>query len=263
MTFADFDQWLCSYGEAWMARDPDAAVMLFSPDVEYHETPFGPAAIGASGLHQYWTEGAVQNQRDVKFEGTPITLENDRGLAHWRASFRRTGTHITVELDGVLSAAFDGSGRCVEFREWWHRREQPSCGDWPTTTDEPMSQPRYVDSTRQLVVELSIQNLRRSLDFYQRLGFHIQRAEAKFAVVAWEDHQLFLAEDGTMLKALDQPYINVRVMVPDVDHLWQRVQDLGLAVLVPIGDRSYGLRDFTLADPDGFGVRFATWLHKS
>jgi hypothetical protein len=33
--------------------------------------------------------------------------------------------------------------------------------------------------------------------------------------------------------------------------------DLSLA----IDDRDYGLRDFTLADPDGFGVRFGTWLH--
>jgi len=29
---------------------------------------------------------------------------------------------------------------------------------------------------------------------------------------------------------------------------------------VPLGDRYYGLRDFTLADPDGFGVRFASML---
>jgi hypothetical protein len=27
-----------------------------------------------------------------------------------------------------------------------------------------------------------------------------------------------------------------------------------------IGDRYYGLRDFTIADPDGFGVRFASPL---
>jgi hypothetical protein len=29
-------------------------------------------------------------------------------------------------------------------------------------------------------------------------------------------------------------------------------------VLAPIADRDYGLRDFTIADPDGFGVRFGT-----
>jgi hypothetical protein len=32
------------------------------------------------------------------------------------------------------------------------------------------------------------------------------------------------------------------------------------AIVVPVADRSYGLRDFTIADPDGFGVRFASIL---
>jgi hypothetical protein len=36
--------------------------------------------------------------------------------------------------------------------------------------------------------------------------------------------------------------------------------DLGARVIIPIGDRYYGLRDFTIADPDGFGVRFASPL---
>jgi hypothetical protein len=32
-------------------------------------------------------------------------------------------------------------------------------------------------------------------------------------------------------------------------------------VLAPIGDRDYGLRDFTILDPDGFGQRFASLLN--
>jgi uncharacterized glyoxalase superfamily protein PhnB len=49
-------------------------------------------------------------------------------------------------------------------------------------------------------------------------------------------------------------------MVPDVDDCWDRANQLGARVVVPIGDRYYGLRDFTIADPDGFGVRFASLL---
>ena len=47
-------------------------------------------------------------------------------------------------------------------------------------------------------------------------------------------------------------------MVPDVERLWQQVNEMGLPIVAPIADRPYGLRDFTLADPDGFGVRFGT-----
>ena len=35
---------------------------------------------------------------------------------------------------------------------------------------------------------------------------------------------------------------------------------LGVPVLQPIGDRYYGLRDFTIVDPDGYGLRFASYL---
>ena len=31
-------------------------------------------------------------------------------------------------------------------------------------------------------------------------------------------------------------------------------------IIIPIADRYYGLRDFLIADPDGFGVRFASAL---
>ena len=54
--------------------------------------------------------------------------------------------------------------------------------------------------------------------------------------------------------------INERVMVPDVDQIWQRLTELGPRIIVPIGDRRYGLRDFTIVDPDGYELRFATRL---
>jgi uncharacterized glyoxalase superfamily protein PhnB len=49
-------------------------------------------------------------------------------------------------------------------------------------------------------------------------------------------------------------------MVPDVDECWKRANELGARIISPVADRYYGLRDFTIADPDGFGVRFASLL---
>jgi uncharacterized glyoxalase superfamily protein PhnB len=56
------------------------------------------------------------------------------------------------------------------------------------------------------------------------------------------------------------PLANVRVMVPDVDRYWALTREIGAEIAVPIGDRYYGLRDFTVRDLDGFGVRFASIL---
>jgi hypothetical protein len=45
-----------------------------------------------------------------------------------------------------------------------------------------------------------------------------------------------------------------------VDVLWREAGRLQLEVGTPIGDRHYGLRDFVLVDPAGFGLRFAQAL---
>jgi uncharacterized glyoxalase superfamily protein PhnB len=49
-------------------------------------------------------------------------------------------------------------------------------------------------------------------------------------------------------------------MVPDVDQCWRRANEIGARIVIAIADRYYGLRDFTIADPDGFGIRFASEL---
>ena len=128
---------------------------------------------------------------------------------------------------------------------------------------------RYVDSTEQLVTEILVRDIRRSVEFYRRLGFELLRDGGDFVELAWEEHRLFLAEPSAFHVAEQVPLpvppafplANVRVMVPDVDRYWNLANEIGAETVVPIGDRYYGLRDFTIRDPDGFGVRFASVLH--
>ena len=120
--------------------------------------------------------------------------------------------------------------------------------------------PQFVDANRQLVIELYVRDLNRSISFYEQLGFQLGRRDGHFAQLSWEDHHFFLDEQSQLAPASDSLRINVRVLVPNVDFYWQRVQDMGIQIISPIADRAYGLRDFIVSDPDGFGVRFATPL---
>jgi catechol 2,3-dioxygenase-like lactoylglutathione lyase family enzyme len=115
----------------------------------------------------------------------------------------------------------------------------------------------YVPATEQLVVEVFVRSLARAIDFYRALGFQLVSRKDGFATVAGEEHELFLDERPHHVPP-PTPLANVRVMVPDVDAWWQRAVGMGARVVTPIADRDYGLRDFTIADPDGFGVRFGT-----
>ena len=126
----------------------------------------------------------------------------------------------------------------------------------------------YVDPTEQLVTEILVRDIKRSTEFYLRLGFQLLRDASDFVELTWENHRLYLAESSAFhneaavaASAPPQfPLANVRVMVPDVDACWRRANELHARVIIPIADRYYGLRDFTIADPDGFGVRFASLL---
>lgn len=118
MARAAFERWLRQYGDAWIGGDPEAVLTLFSPDAAYFETPFDPPMVGHEAIRRYWTDGAKNAQRDVRFEAQPIAFDGTTGHALWRAAFVRVPSGVQVELDGVLSARFDARMQCTEFREW-------------------------------------------------------------------------------------------------------------------------------------------------
>lgn len=122
----------------------------------------------------------------------------------------------------------------------------------------------HVPATEQLVVEIYVRDLRHSLSFYQKLGFRLIRQEPAFAELAWEDSRLMLEEFKQMPSLHDTflafPLANIRIMVPNVDEYRGLAKEIGARIFREIGDRYYGLRDFTLVGPDGIGIRFATEL---
>ena len=127
---------------------------------------------------------------------------------------------------------------------------------------------RYVEPTEQLVTEILVKDIKHSTQFYCQLGFALLRDGGDFVELTWEDHRLFLAELSAFHEAgpiespasSKFPAANIRVMVPNVDDYWHVVIDMGARIIIPIADRYYGLRDFTIADADGFGIRFASEL---
>jgi catechol 2,3-dioxygenase-like lactoylglutathione lyase family enzyme len=116
----------------------------------------------------------------------------------------------------------------------------------------------YVDPTEQLVVAVFVRKLDRSLEFYRKLGFNLARTDNGFAAMSWEGHMLFLVEKPELTSPSESPRANLRIMVPDVERYWTLVQEMGARIVDPISDRSYGLREFTFTDPDGFVIRFTS-----
>lgn len=105
-----------------------------------------------------------------------------------------------------------------------------------------------------------VRDLDRSLAFYTALGFKLERRDGGFAVLQWGARWLFLDQREELPAQVGPSRANVRILTDDVDQIWATALRLGIQVERPIADRYYGLRDFTVRDPDGFGLRFATPL---
>jgi catechol 2,3-dioxygenase-like lactoylglutathione lyase family enzyme len=110
----------------------------------------------------------------------------------------------------------------------------------------------------ELVVELPVANLTASLAFYRQAGFVVERATPTFAALCWRQSWLFLVQSAAFAPAPQPP--NIRVLVDDLETALAQAKRCGWPLRAPPGDRDYGLRDFTVADPDGYELRFASVL---
>ena len=144
--------------------------------------------------------------------------------------------------------------------------------------------------TAPLVPELDVTDLDASLRFYvDVVGFGVvfERRPERFAYLALEGAELMLQEaagPGRRFRTatLERPFgrgINLQIAVYDVDDLFASVVRSGAEPVVPLEDRWYsvevgspagrwdipgpvraGNRQFVVADPDGYLLRFFTSL---
>lgn len=124
-----------------------------------------------------------------------------------------------------------------------------------------------------LVPELYVSDLTRSLAFYCDLaGFEIryERREEAFAYIALGQAELMLEEPigRTWLTGpLETPFgrgINLQITVPDVERLYAVFCEAGATIVNVLEEKSYkrpddtvSVRQFVVADPDGYLLRFA------
>ncbi len=115
--------------------------------------------------------------------------------------------------------------------------------------------------------ELFVPDVEEAVRFYtEKLGFTLQRAEGStFAIVRLGEAMIMLMHDAYYTgpkRELENrgAGLDIRVVVPDADAMYERAKAAGMPVMHDIADRDYGLRDFIVRDPNGFRLRFATPL---
>ncbi|HSS01857.1 MAG TPA: VOC family protein [Kofleriaceae bacterium] len=133
-------------------------------------------------------------------------------------------------------------------------------------------------TTARLTPELEVEDLDRSLAFYTGvIGWTVlyARPEERFAFLELEGAHLMLEEaagPGRRFHGapLEHPFgrgVNFQIQVANVDAIHARVLAVGADVVLPMenrwyrrGDHETGNRQFVVADPDGYRLRFFTDL---
>lgn len=130
----------------------------------------------------------------------------------------------------------------------------------------------YALPQQQLVLEIYCSSVKRSIEFYTSLGFELKwrvpdfegnlDGDNFFAQISWGDGCLLFLKAKKKNETITSSggVGNIRVMVPDVDVKYAQCQKLGYQIVLELGDRKFVVRDFIVADPDGFGLRFASYL---
>lgn len=140
----------------------------------------------------------------------------------------------------------------------WDARTGPAVEEFLRRHMGGMAMEPYVPPGEQLVLAVYVQNLEKSCRFFLDFGFAVSRRDGPFVELRWEDSLLFLVERPEA-KPPERPVGNIRVMLSNVEAIYEKALHSGYPIVTPLGDRYYGLRDFVVAGPDGIHLRFASF----
>jgi lactoylglutathione lyase len=120
--------------------------------------------------------------------------------------------------------------------------------------------------------ELFVADRDRSIDFYTTvLGFEVERSGESYSSMRCGSVTIGLGRQQDLPPSGEGPGftrqrlardrgagVEIVLETPELDAVYQRVRQHGYPLAAPMKDQPWGLRDFRIADPDGYYLRITT-----
>jgi uncharacterized glyoxalase superfamily protein PhnB len=106
---------------------------------------------------------------------------------------------------------------------------------------------------------LAVKDLRVESDYYiERLGFDRDFTAPGWEFLSFGDFKVMLGECADEMTAEETGNHSwfAHALVENVDEVYGEFIDRGAKILTPIGDRPWGIRDFSVVTPDGHRITF-------
>jgi lactoylglutathione lyase len=128
---------------------------------------------------------------------------------------------------------------------------------------------------KKLTPNLVVRDVARSMEFYRNvLGFQTsitvpEQGPYVFGAVTNGSVEIFFNDQKAVLEeypALGSKPIGgsltLFIEIEGVEELFRKVQQHGVKITMPMKDQFYGMREFAMADPEGWVITFAERINK-
>ncbi len=123
MTKEEATRLLNIYGEAWITRDPDLIVTIFTDDATYND-PREPENIGREAIRAYWVSKVIGEQKDISFNLRHVWVDGDTVIAEWDAEFIDTKRSLQIQMTEVAIFSVK-EGKFGGLREYYKTTKTP------------------------------------------------------------------------------------------------------------------------------------------
>lgn len=110
LTEALVTQWVEGYLTAWRSNERSDITALFTPDAEYHETPYDTDWVGIDEIVEGWQSRWDWQQGGWEFEWAVASTVGPTAVVTGVGRYRKLG-----DFDNTWTVTFDRTGRCIRF----------------------------------------------------------------------------------------------------------------------------------------------------
>lgn len=113
--------WIDTFKNAWVSKNIELILDIFSETEEYCESPFTEPFTKIWEIEKCWLE--INYQNNMVLDINILAIESENVILHWYFSYQDSRDNTTYTMDGVYQLKFNSKSKCCYFKQWWVLKE--------------------------------------------------------------------------------------------------------------------------------------------
>jgi hypothetical protein len=118
LTKQDVQDVVDTYIRAWVEKDPDLIVTIFTDTGTYHERVLEAPIENREGIRHYWQAKVVECQDHITCKLLSLFLDGNTAIVEWEAEFDDLAQMARKRMREVAILVFEGK-LIASLREYW------------------------------------------------------------------------------------------------------------------------------------------------